>query len=76
MYYIKVIEWDKNGKETKPKYIKYFDKLKNQIYYSESIFCSQSYFSFEEMQKELEELKQFYKINKILISKIIIEYEF
>lgn len=76
MYYIKVIEWDKNGKETEPKYIKYFDKLKGQIYYCEKQFYAQNYFSFEEMQKELEELKQFYKINKILINKIIIEYEF
>lgn len=75
MYYIKIIEW-KDGEETKPKYIGYFDIYDNTIYYCENSFDAQCYLSFESMQKEFEALKEYYAKNKIAIYKIIIEYEF
>lgn len=73
MYYIKVIELKKDVDEIK--YINYFDKKNNQVFYCQHIHNAQYYLSFEEMQKEFEELKDYYYKNRIAIYKIIIEFE-
>lgn len=73
MYYIKVIELKKDDDEIK--YINYFDKENNKVFYCQKIQNAQCYFSFEEMQKEFEELKDYYYKNRIAIYKIIIEFE-
>lgn len=73
MYYIKVIELQNIDDEMK--YINFFDKENNRVLYSKTIYNAQCYFSFEEMQKEFEALKEYYEKNKIAIYKIIIEYE-
>lgn len=74
MYYIKIIELQNTDDEIK--YIHFFDRENNKVFYSKSIYNAQCYFSFETMQKEFEELKEYYAKNKIAIYKIIIEYEF
>lgn len=74
MYYLKVIELQ--NYEDVEKYIEYFDKENGRVFYSKSVYNAQCYLSFEEMQKEFEQLKAYYEKNRVAIYKIIIEFEF
>lgn len=56
MYYLKVIELQ--NYEDVEKYIKYFDKKNGRVFYSKSVYNAQCYLSFEEMQKEFNELSE------------------